>query len=82
MRRGLGSARVSDFDDDVDGLEGFGELAFGFGDVSGVPVYFGALVGREGGVGGFGVVWVGGVNCGGGGCCFCLDVCEYWVKWN
>lgn len=51
MRCGLGSASITNFDDDVDGFECFGELAFGFGDVAGIPVYFWAEVaGGERGV--------------------------------
>jgi len=65
MCRGLASPGVSDFDDDVDCLQGFGQLSFGFGNVAGVPVDSRAFVtGFEQ----FGFVVVG---CGGEGSCGC-----------
>lgn len=48
MCRGLGQAGVADFDDDVDRFERFGQLAFGLGDVAGIPVHLGAAVSRQG----------------------------------
>jgi hypothetical protein len=44
MRCGLGCPGVADFDDDIYRFECFGELSFGLGDVTGIPVYFGALI--------------------------------------
>ena len=48
MGRSFGSTSIADFDDDVYGLECFGEETFGFGDVAGVPIDFGALIARNG----------------------------------
>lgn len=50
MGGGLGCTCVADLDDDVYRFECFGELAFGLGYVTGIPVYLGTLVAREGGV--------------------------------
>jgi hypothetical protein len=44
MRRRLAGPGITDFHDDVDCFECFGKLAFGLGNVSGIPLDYGAIV--------------------------------------
>jgi len=45
---GLGDAPISDFHEHVGRFEGFGEEAFGFGNVAGIPGDGGCFVARDG----------------------------------
>ena len=49
MRCRFGNASITNFNQDIGGLEGFGKSSFGFGNVAGVPVDGGGFVTGWGG---------------------------------